>query len=49
MHYTGTETQRGFRLLGGPVRGGPVYGRQPALSEGQPDEGGNFALTTDFS
>jgi uncharacterized protein (DUF1501 family) len=35
-------------VLGGPVRGGKVYGRWPGLSEGQLYEGRDLAVTTDF-
>ena len=35
-------------VLGGPVRGGHVYGRWPGLSPEQLNEGRDLALTTDF-
>ncbi len=35
-------------LLGGPVRGGKVYGRWPGLAPEQLYEGRDLALTTDF-
>lgn len=35
-------------LLGGPVRGGKVYGRWPGLDQSQLYEGRDLALTTDF-
>jgi len=35
-------------VLGGPVRGGRVYGRWPGLSPEQLYEGRDLALTTDF-
>src|SRR5438105_3018716 len=35
-------------LMGGPVKGGRVYGRWPGLNEGQLNEGRDLALTTDF-
>ncbi|MCI0402074.1 MAG: DUF1501 domain-containing protein [Acidobacteria bacterium] len=35
-------------VLGGPVKGGKVYGKWPGLSEGQLYEGRDLALTTDF-
>ena len=35
-------------LLGGPVRGGKVYGRWPGLDPAQLNEGRDLALTTDF-
>jgi uncharacterized protein (DUF1501 family) len=35
-------------VMGGPVKGGRVYGRWPGLSEGQLNEGRDLALTTDF-
>ena len=35
-------------VVGGPVKGGKVYGRWPGLSEGQLYEGRDLALTTDF-
>jgi uncharacterized protein (DUF1501 family) len=34
--------------LGGPVRGGKVYGRWPGLSQEQLYEGRDLAITTDF-
>jgi len=35
-------------VLGGPVRGGKVYGRWPGLDHSQLYEGRDLALTTDF-
>jgi uncharacterized protein (DUF1501 family) len=35
-------------VLGGPVKGGKVYGRWPGLEQGQLYEGRDLALTTDF-
>jgi uncharacterized protein (DUF1501 family) len=35
-------------VLGGPVRGGRVYGRWPGLEQSQLHEGRDLALTTDF-
>jgi uncharacterized protein (DUF1501 family) len=35
-------------VLGGPVRGGKVYGRWPGLEPHQLNEGRDLALTTDF-
>ncbi|HLE43966.1 MAG TPA: DUF1501 domain-containing protein, partial [Methylomirabilota bacterium] len=35
-------------VLGGPVRGGKVYGRWPGLAPEQLFEGRDLALTTDF-
>jgi uncharacterized protein (DUF1501 family) len=35
-------------VLGGPVRGGRVYGRWPGLAPEQLNEGRDLALTTDF-
>ncbi len=35
-------------VLGGPVRGGSVYGRWPGLESHQLYEGRDLALTTDF-
>ena len=35
-------------ILGGPVRGGRVYGRWPGLEPSQLNEGRDLALTTDF-
>src|SRR5205085_9465861 len=35
-------------VMGGPVRGGKVYGRWPGLGDGQLYEGRDLALTTDF-
>jgi len=35
-------------MLGGPVRGGRVYGRWPGLDPSQLNEGRDLALTTDF-
>jgi uncharacterized protein (DUF1501 family) len=36
-------------VLGGPVRGGKVYGEWPGLTPEQLFEGRDLALTTDFS
>jgi uncharacterized protein (DUF1501 family) len=35
-------------LLGGPVKGGHVYGRWPGLKDDQRFEGRDLAITTDF-
>ncbi|MBI4628593.1 MAG: DUF1501 domain-containing protein [Candidatus Rokubacteria bacterium] len=35
-------------VLGGPVRGGRVYGRWPGLARPQLFEGRDLAVTTDF-
>ena len=35
-------------VMGGPVRGGKVYGRWPGLADAQLYEGRDLALTTDF-
>jgi uncharacterized protein (DUF1501 family) len=35
-------------VLGGPVKGGKVYGEWPGLNDGQLYEGRDLALTTDF-
>lgn len=35
-------------IMGGPVKGGKVYGRWPGLAEAQLNEGRDLALTTDF-
>lgn len=35
-------------VLGGPVRGGRVYGAWPGLEQNQLYEGRDLALTTDF-
>src|SRR5262245_22501818 len=35
-------------VMGGPIKGGRVYGRWPGLNEGQLNEGRDLALTTDF-
>jgi uncharacterized protein (DUF1501 family) len=35
-------------VMGGPVKGGKVYGRWPGLSAGQLYEGRDLAVTTDF-
>jgi uncharacterized protein (DUF1501 family) len=35
-------------VLGGPVRGGKIYGRWPGLDQSQLYEGRDLALTTDF-
>ena len=35
-------------VLGGPVKGGRVYGRWPGLDQSQLYEGRDLALTTDF-
>lgn len=37
-----------FFALGGPVRGGKVYGQWPGLAQEQLHEGRDLALTTDF-
>lgn len=37
-----------FMVLGGPVRGGKVYGRWPGLAREQLYEGRDLALTTDY-
>jgi uncharacterized protein (DUF1501 family) len=34
--------------MGGPVKGGKVYGRWPGLDQSQLYEGRDLALTTDF-
>ena len=34
--------------MGGPVKGGKVYGRWPGLGPDQLNEGRDLALTTDF-
>jgi uncharacterized protein (DUF1501 family) len=34
--------------LGGPVKGGKVYGRWPGLDQSQLYEGRDLAVTTDF-
>ncbi|MDO8793460.1 MAG: hypothetical protein Q7J25_02460, partial [Vicinamibacterales bacterium] len=34
--------------LGGPVKGGHVYGRWPGLKDSQRFEGRDLAVTTDF-
>jgi uncharacterized protein (DUF1501 family) len=35
-------------VMGGPVRGGKIYGRWPGLHESQLHEGRDLAVTTDF-
>jgi len=35
-------------VLGGPIRGGRVYGRWPGLDQSQLYEGRDLAVTTDF-
>ena len=35
-------------VMGGPVKGGKVYGRWPGLDQSQLYEGRDLALTTDF-
>ncbi|MGO9123294.1 MAG: DUF1501 domain-containing protein [Terriglobales bacterium] len=35
-------------VMGGPVKGGKVYGRWPGLEQSQLNEGRDLALTTDF-
>jgi uncharacterized protein (DUF1501 family) len=35
-------------VLGGPVKGGKVYGRWPGLDQSQLYEGRDLAVTTDF-
>jgi len=35
-------------VMGGPVKGGRVYGRWPGLAQEQLYEGRDLALTTDF-
>jgi len=35
-------------VIGGPVKGGKVYGRWPGLDDSQLHEGRDLALTTDF-
>jgi len=35
-------------IMGGPVKGGKVYGRWPGLDQSQLNEGRDLALTTDF-
>jgi uncharacterized protein (DUF1501 family) len=35
-------------VLGGPVRGGKVYGRWPGLEQSQLYDGRDLAVTTDF-
>jgi uncharacterized protein (DUF1501 family) len=35
-------------VLGGPVKGGKVYGQWPGLGSGQLYEGRDLAVTTDF-
>jgi uncharacterized protein (DUF1501 family) len=35
-------------VLGGPIKGGKVYGRWPGLDQSQLYEGRDLAVTTDF-
>jgi uncharacterized protein (DUF1501 family) len=35
-------------VMGGPVKGGKVYGRWPGLDQSQLYEGRDLAVTTDF-
>ena len=35
-------------VMGGPVKGGKVYGKWPGLGPGQLNEGRDLTLTTDF-
>ena len=35
-------------VVGGPVKGGRVYGKWPGLAQEQLNEGRDLALTTDF-
>ncbi len=35
-------------LMGGPIKGGKVYGKWPGLANEQLNEGRDLALTTDF-
>ena len=46
----GTDHGHGnvMMVLGGPVRGGKVYGRWPGLEPEQLNEGRDLAVTTDF-
>lgn len=46
----GTDHGHGtaFFALGGPVRGGKVYGRWPGLAPGQLNQDRDLAITTDF-
>ena len=46
----GTDHGHGnaMMLVGGPVKGGQVYGRWPGLSDAQRYEGRDLAVTTDF-
>jgi uncharacterized protein (DUF1501 family) len=46
----GTDHGRGnaMLLIGGPVRGGRVYGRWPGLRPDQREDGRDLAITTDF-
>lgn len=37
-----------FTLLGGPVKGGKVYGKWPGLAKEQLNEGRDLAVTTDY-
>ena len=37
-----------FMVMGGPVRGGKVYGKWPGLAREQLFEGRDLALTTDY-
>jgi uncharacterized protein (DUF1501 family) len=47
---SGTDHGHGglMMVLGGPVRGGKIYGRWPGLAEEQLYEGRDLAVTTDF-
>ena len=46
---TGAVTLFGYGLeMGGPVKGGKVYGQWPGLEKEQLYEGRDLALTTDF-
>jgi len=46
----GTDHGHGnaMMLLGGPVKGGKVYGKWPGLQREQRYEGRDLAITTDF-
>jgi uncharacterized protein (DUF1501 family) len=37
-----------FMVMGGPIRGGKVYGKWPGLAREQLNEGRDLALTTDY-